>query len=288
MREQESDNERLQKERQELAFVTEPLLGGNRNLVQEYGGQIGLREKAWGQRFESRGASDGSDTALQNGLPVRGRVVVQVRENRFGVFAIEVAVSFFRGAVKGLLALVQHKNLVGDFQRFVAVGGQNNRVPEEGELLQVRAENLGVVGVKARKRFVENNQARISHEFFCQGDSAAFAATECANGVVEPRTQPEKFAELFQSPSRVALEILLGHSNPRTVQERFFNGQVAAQFRVLLQEGDVLADFFVAVIQLADAYKGILTALMLALQQAQKGRLALARTPNDGENFASV
>ena len=48
----------------------------------------------------------------------------------------------------------------------------------------------------------------------------------------------------------------------------------------------MLADFFVAVIELSDAYKRILPAFMLALQQTQKGRLALARSPNDGENFS--
>ena len=50
----------------------------------------------------------------------------------------------------------------------------------------------------------------------------------------------------------------------------------------------MLSDFFVAVIKVSDAYKGIFAALVNALQQAQKGRLALARTPDNGKNFSGV
>ena len=79
---------------------------------------------------------------IEQRFPLGGRFVIQVRENLFGIVALEETVCFFGASVEGLFALVQHEDLVCNFERLVAVGRENDGVAEEGKLLQVRTEDF--------------------------------------------------------------------------------------------------------------------------------------------------
>ena len=83
-----------------------------------------------------------NDAAIEQCFPLGGRFVIQVRENLFGIVALEETVCFFGASVEGLFALVQHEDLVCNFERLVAVGRENDGVAEEGKLLQVRTEDF--------------------------------------------------------------------------------------------------------------------------------------------------
>ena len=55
---------------------------------------------------------------------------------------------------------MDNQHPVGDIQGLVAVGGENYRMAQEGQLFQVGAQDVGVVGVQTRKGLVQYNQAR--------------------------------------------------------------------------------------------------------------------------------
>ena len=157
---------------------------------------------------------------------------------------------------------------------------------EEGKLLEVVAEDPGVVGVEPGKRLVEDDQPRGPHELLGEGGAAGLAAAERRDTVVEPRAQPEKFRELFEPPLGLFAEILLVHRDAAPVHERLADGQVLAELRFLRQYGDPLPDFLPAVIQPADTHFRAFLGAVQAFEQAKQRGLALSGLPDDGEDFA--
>ena len=141
---------------------------------------------------------------------------------------------------------------------------------EERELLEVVAENLGVVGIKAGKRLVEQDKPRGSHEFLGEGGAAGLAAAERRDTVIESRAQPEKFCELFEPPLCFLAKIFLIHRNASPVYERLADGQVFAEFRVLREYRNPLPYVFIPVVNSADTHFRALLCPMQAFEQAEQ------------------
>ena len=178
---------------------------------------------------------------------------------------------------------MQHEYLVRDVERLVTVRGEDYRVPEECELLQVRAENARVERVKARKRLVEDDEARVAHEFCGECGAAVFAAAEGLDAVLPAVRKPEEFAELFKFGLRGCRVFVLVHRDACPVKERLVDGQVPAERRVLRQDGDVLADFLVAVVHTAYDHLAIRPLAVTALKEPEEAGFSLPGAPDDGE-----
>ena len=87
--------------------------------------------------------------------------------------------------------------------------------------------------------------------------------------------QPEKFAELFESRESVCFELLDVHRRMRSVENRLFDGQFRAEWRILWEYRDAPADFAFAVIDAADADNALLVATVDALDELEQRRFAL-------------
>lgn len=141
-------------------------------------------------------------------------------------------------------------------------------------------------GSRPGERLVEDDETRVSHEFCGEGDAAMFAAAESLYAVVAAVGESKKFAELFESAFGVLPVVVGVHRDSCTVTEGLVDGQVAAQGRVLREDGDALAYLFAAVVDAPDMHFAIFALAVSAFEKLEKARLSLPGTPDDGKNFA--